>query len=359
MATDLAHRADERDMVPAVDHSGSLLQQIIAASANPEVDAAKMEAMANLALKLQGHEQKQEYARDLAAAMREMPRISRTNRIVIPAKDGKPAREQGRFASFENIDAAVRPVLDRHNLSIRFRVGSDQGVTCTPIIAHRNGYEDVGDTMKVPADTSGSKNSAQAVGSAISYAKRYAMCAALNIVTEGDDRDGTTYPLEDDPMNDRQQRLVAEAHASHADGNYAAWWTKQSPKDREWLIIRGVHARLTGATQIPGPRTVEIEDQPDDGGETEDTGGGPPQPTERKQRTPRQMVDNYLDKVNESESTAALLAITEDPKTIEWLSKLARSQPDLHEEATTASSRMYAHLLSKEDSQRGQGDLLD
>ena len=41
----------------------------------------------------------------------------------------------------------------------------------------------------LPLDTSGSKNGVQAVGSTVSYGKRYAICALLNIST-GDDTDG-------------------------------------------------------------------------------------------------------------------------------------------------------------------------
>jgi hypothetical protein len=41
--------------------------------------------------------------------------------------------------------------------------------------------------MILPADTSGSKNSIQAIGSTISYAKRYTVTMLLNIVTVGQD----------------------------------------------------------------------------------------------------------------------------------------------------------------------------
>jgi hypothetical protein len=43
--------------------------------------------------------------------------------------------------------------------------------------------------MPLPFDTSGSKNSIQAVGSSMSYGKRYLLFAMLNLVTEGQDDD--------------------------------------------------------------------------------------------------------------------------------------------------------------------------
>ena len=44
--------------------------------------------------------------------------------------------------------------------------------------------------MKLPADTSGSKNVVQAIGSSVSYGKRYTMQALLNITSGGEDDDG-------------------------------------------------------------------------------------------------------------------------------------------------------------------------
>ena len=44
--------------------------------------------------------------------------------------------------------------------------------------------------MVLPLDTSGSKNAVQAVGTSVSYGKRYVMCAMLNIATRGEDDDG-------------------------------------------------------------------------------------------------------------------------------------------------------------------------
>jgi len=44
--------------------------------------------------------------------------------------------------------------------------------------------------MTLPLDNSGSKNAVQAVGSSVSYGKRYVMAALLNITTRGEDDDG-------------------------------------------------------------------------------------------------------------------------------------------------------------------------
>ncbi len=332
--------------------SNSLIEQVVAMSTNKDVDAAKVEAMANLAMRMQDREISMAYAKDFAAAVSEMPRISKQNRIVIPGKGDQPGRVQGKFASWENIDKVIRPILSAHNLVLTFKLGTpnDGGIACTPILTHRTtGFRDIGDTMRVPPDTSGSKNAAQAVGSSSSYAKRYAACAMLNIVTEDEDRDGTNYPLATDELNDRQQRVVDEAHQAHKDGNYQAYWGNLTAQDRQLLVLRGVHAELTGAPQLPGPRTLPA-DAIDDGDQPE------PEPEREIRRDPPprtgqkdEMAERYIAKIESCENTDQIVAINDDQATKKWLGKLKAENPQEHERATTASSRHFATLMAKED----------
>lgn len=360
----------DQGQVPSA--SSNLLDQIVQAASNPEVDAGKMEQLANLALNLRREEQKERFNRDLAAAMMKMPRISKRNQIIIPANAQKGTRErvQGKFASWDNIDAAIRPILSEHNLALRFKIrGDENGTYCTPILLHTNGWVDEGEELRVPPDLSGSKNAAQAIGSSTSYAKRYAACAALNIVTEDEDRDGTSYPLASDPLNDREERLVQEAHAAHADGNYAAWWKQRNASDRSFLIIRGVHAQLSGAPQLPGPRTLSEDMARDSGQDTGDQAeaespaeqpaaerdSGPDSGPDK--RTPEQMVEAYERRLAECQTEGQLMDIQQEARTIRWLSNLQAKHPSLYERATTSSSKRYAEIVAQEQA-REEGKLV-
>ncbi|MNO71030.1 ERF superfamily protein [compost metagenome] len=62
-------------------------------------------------------------------------------------------------------------------------------MSVTGILMHRAGHREQ-TTMLLPLDTSGSKNAVQALGSSVSYGKRYVLCALLNITTRGEDDDG-------------------------------------------------------------------------------------------------------------------------------------------------------------------------
>lgn len=305
LSTETTGRALMVEQAPSP--SGNLLAQIVEAARDPTVDAGKMEAMANLAMKLQDRELQAQFNRDLASAIMEMPRISKRGVITIPAKDGRPERVQGKFAKFEDLDRVVSPILARHNLVIRFELGSDQGTTARPILMHTNGVTERGDALRLPPDTSGSKNNAQAVGSSSSYAKRYAMCAALNIVTEDEDDDGRGGALPDDPPNDRQLRLIKQAEEAVSTGTYDDFFSKLPVKDRAWLIDTGRHAGFGGEQVILPRQEPKKPDQAPPSQTTEDRADPPP----AKRQTAEEWFEDYKRKVNNAADLDQLRGIQE------------------------------------------------
>jgi hypothetical protein len=255
MATELAHRPDTAPTAP-VRQSDNLLAQVIAAAKDPSIDAAKMETLARLVNTQQDREREIEFNQSKNAALMEMPVITKSGIILMRDKNNPSAtpREQGRFAKWEDMDRVVRPILARHNLALSFDMAERQGggITVTPILSHTNGYTQRGGAFPVPPETSGSKNAAQAMGSSASYGKRYAGTAMLNIITEGEDDDGnggrgsvTHLPFE------REQAVAVDAKAAFEAGAYADWFSKQSPKDRAWLISSGKHTEFGGQAALP------------------------------------------------------------------------------------------------------------
>jgi hypothetical protein len=125
------------------------------------------------------------YAADLARMQPELPVIAERGGI----KD-RSGKVQSTYALWEDINDAIKPVLSRHGFALSFRTGQEEGrITVTGVLSHREGHSEE-TTMHLPIDTSGSKNSVQAVGSSISYGKRYTAGALLNITSRGEDDDG-------------------------------------------------------------------------------------------------------------------------------------------------------------------------
>ena len=329
----------------AEHQSQNFLAAILEAARDPSVDASKVESMANLAMKLQDRERETAFNRAKNAAMMEMPVITKDGRIIIPAKDGKPERQQGRFARFEDTDRVVRPILARHNMAISFEVSERQsgGVLVRPILTHANGYTERGEAMPVPADTSGSKNAAQAIGSSVQYGKRYTMCSMLNIVTEGIDDDGNfgrgtqvTLPHE------REQLVTKEAEEAHQDGRYVEWFSTQSPKDRAWLVASGKHAEY-GGPALPAPRQEPrreaTQSESDRSNVTQNESAKPEPEPETKPRaklSPEQWVDRFIDDVGKCRTGDRLDEYLDGKR--EDMTRLKTAHPELWKKANDASN---------------------
>jgi hypothetical protein len=99
------------------------------------------------------------------------------------------------YAKLENINAAVDPVLGRHGFATKHRIidQTPTSVTVRVELLHRDGHSESSD-LTMPLDNTGAKGGTnktdiQAISSTISYLRRVALCALLNIST-GDDIDG-------------------------------------------------------------------------------------------------------------------------------------------------------------------------
>ena len=92
-----------------------------------------------------------------------------------------------KYADLAQILDVVRPLLAKHGLSVVQMPGkSDSGVTVSTMVLHSSGQWVKSETQ-LPMDTAAKMSAAQAAGSVITYARRYALAAALGIAQEDDD----------------------------------------------------------------------------------------------------------------------------------------------------------------------------
>lgn len=117
-----------------------------------------------------------------------------------------------KHAELSDVTAAVVPAMAKHGLSHRWNVVQDAGkiaVTCT--VTHASGHSE-SVTMEAPPDTSGKKNTIQAIASAVSYLQRYTLLAVTGMATTGMDDDGTGASTgTDDAKRKRGEELEAMA----------------------------------------------------------------------------------------------------------------------------------------------------
>jgi hypothetical protein len=172
--------------VPSVQaEPDAILSAIMKAAESPNFNVDSMERLLAMHERMQDRQAKAAYNSALAVMQPLLPVI--TERGAIKDRSGNV---QSRYAKWEDIIEAIRPLLSEHGFALSFRVGQQgEKIAVTGVLAHRAGHSEE-TTMLLPADTSGSKNAVQAVGSSTSYGKRYTAEALLNITSKGEDDDG-------------------------------------------------------------------------------------------------------------------------------------------------------------------------
>ena len=112
----------------------------------------------------------------LAAAQGKFPKVK---------KGSENPFFKSKYADLSDVVTAAAPIAAEHGLSVVQIPGNHDGhTTLKTILGHESG-QFIGDEMELFMG----KADAQSQGSAITYARRYAYCAILGIVT-GDDDDG-------------------------------------------------------------------------------------------------------------------------------------------------------------------------
>ena len=170
-----------------------LMSFIERAAREPEFDLNKFSELLRLQQEAEDKQAKRAFNAAMASVEAEIGPVLRDR--VNPGVNRK-------YATLEAIDAAARPIYSAHGLSIRF--GCDvppkdgwMRITCT--VSHRDGYSET-NYLDSPVDIAQrARTPVQAVGSTISYCRRYLLQMCLNIVLADD-------PVDDDGEAQRIQR---------------------------------------------------------------------------------------------------------------------------------------------------------
>lgn len=182
-----------------VGEADGLLSALVSAATNKDVDADKVRALYDIHKEVTQENARVTFIRQFHLLQQALPRISATGKIEIRAKDSTGGRtgavqQSTRYATFENIDDVIRPLLKQFGFSLSYSTdaGPDGKLLVRGHLAHNDGH--VRETaFPLPAETSGSKNNVQGYGSSMAYGKRYATIALLNILSrapEDADDDG-------------------------------------------------------------------------------------------------------------------------------------------------------------------------
>lgn len=146
--------------------------------------------------------------------------------------------------------------LAKHGMSHRWDVEQVEGrikVTC--ILTHSMGHSERV-TMEATPDTSGSKNSIQAIGSTVSYLQRYSLFAATGLVPKDADDDahgGVPHKMHDSARSNLEAQINALTDKSAAETLWKqiAAETTKSGDVEAYAELRGLYAAKLKTLKTP------------------------------------------------------------------------------------------------------------
>lgn len=173
-------------LVPA-EQPATLLGAIINASRDPTIDVAKLQALMTMQERLEDRQAERSFIGAYARLSGKLPRVKKNGTIDLKEKGSIP------FAKWEDMDKIIRPLMAAEGFSLSFnsapRTEQGGGLVVTGELMHQDGHSRTAQ-MPLPLDTGPGRNNLQALGSTLSYGKRYVAEMLLNIVREGADDDG-------------------------------------------------------------------------------------------------------------------------------------------------------------------------
>jgi hypothetical protein len=173
-----------------------LIQQAVAGGA----DLDKLSKLLDLQERWEANEAKKAFQVSMANFKANPPNIGKDKKVSF-------GNTKYSHASLFNVVNQITKELSKHGLSASWETHQNGQVSVTCRITHVLGHSQE-TTLTAPADTSGSKNAIQAIGSTISYLQRYSLLAVLGLAAHDMDDDGATVP--DNPIDEKQIATLRE-----------------------------------------------------------------------------------------------------------------------------------------------------
>ena len=150
-------------------------------------DLEHLEKMMELQERHEANQARKAFHVAMADFKKNPPEILKSTHVKYQNKDNTWTEYD--HAALGEITIAVGAALAEHGLNTTWKTDQDGGVKVTCTITHKLGYSQEASLFS-PPDTSGGKNSIQAIGSTITYLQRYTLLALTGLAASGQDDDG-------------------------------------------------------------------------------------------------------------------------------------------------------------------------
>lgn len=185
---------------PKLNGSEALMRIIEKATFDPNFDPNKLAVLFQVKKDYEADEARKQFEAAFEQFKRNLPTILRTKHVSFPTSGG------GRTEYWHvELDKAV-PILTEALLAVgithKWETSDVNGRTTVTCIFKGFGHTERAATLAGPPDTSGGKNSIQAIGSTTYYLERYTLLAACGIAPKGQDDDGKTEGMPESAITD-------------------------------------------------------------------------------------------------------------------------------------------------------------
>ncbi len=181
--TALESEPRQSGVVVSLDAEALLIKAI---DANVPVES--LEKLLAMRAELKREQAQTNYNRALVRFQSGVPPITKDKTVNVRSHNG--VNYSYRYADIGSIQRAIAPQLSECGLSVTFDTRQqDSFLNVACIVHHIDGHSE---RTEFPAliDRQARMNDTQKIGSALTYGRRYALCAALGIVTAEEDDDG-------------------------------------------------------------------------------------------------------------------------------------------------------------------------
>jgi hypothetical protein len=165
------------------------------------LDPTGLRALLDMRKELKEEAARESFLAALSGFQAEMPRIAKTKAV----KD-KQGRVRYSYAPLDSIIEQVKPMLSKYGFSYTMKSVQETGGEFTAVVEihHRDGHQEQSQ-FTVPIDPEAYMNAPQKVGSARTFAMRYAFTNAFGILTGDQDDDAGSFDA--DQVMSYQPRL--------------------------------------------------------------------------------------------------------------------------------------------------------
>ena len=168
------------------------------------IDLDKLEKLLSLQERYEANEAKKAYNKAMSEFKANPPEIDKDRKVSFATSAGKTAYAH---ASLYNVTEKINSALSKYGLSASWTTKQNGAIVVTCKITHIKGHSEE-TSLSAQADTSGSKNAIQAIGSTITYLERYTLLALTGLATYEQDDDSQAAATE--YINDKEKSELVD-----------------------------------------------------------------------------------------------------------------------------------------------------